>query len=287
MVNHLQKLVPEFSHFEELALQYDSEVVGHQTVLILNNGFPYSGGLHEDRNTSRRICAAEAIERSVVSRLRANSMVDDPFGLRKVSSTCGFAAGFEREPTFFRSVCEAVERWVWSKWIDEGLAPKDFKFSPERKLQKCLAAHFDEVKCFRSEVQIQRQGLPVFVPSKLQFVGVIGIKGNGIFPGARVSTDGDDLLTHCLVEAWRHLKIFENELQAKKPATLIDARIKEFGTNGKSKLTQIESLRSKPLPEVRLEFAKMVSEKNGYFVSRALAADYRQWNEGPNDRFVY
>ena len=227
------------------------------------------------------------IERAhvIIEREKA-STENDPFGLLISPTSCGFAAGFNRESTAFRSVCEAVERWCWSKWIDANIAPASVQLRCASGLQSYFASAFEKVYAFESLVSISSP-LPSFIPKDLKFAAVIGVKDGGIFPGSRVSTIDDDLLTHSLLESWRHLSIFRNELRDSTPTTIIDQRIKQFGRNGERELPIILKLKVGGFPSVNLRFVKEVVKGKPYFVWRSLADDFVPWHIGDEKRFVY
>src|SRR3990167_4634158 len=89
----------------------------HSSVLNLEKN-ALSSGCAETREVARRIAIAEAIERAMFKRMLASPQAKE-FCLDQIPSSSGFAVGFEKEATAFRSLCEAVERWAWSQWIDE------------------------------------------------------------------------------------------------------------------------------------------------------------------------
>jgi hypothetical protein len=288
MIETLRSLIPDFSHFEEFELRDHHGIAGYQTVLILTSGYPFAGGTHENKIVARQICAAEAIERAHVRMARESTeQGNDPLLLVEIPTSCGFAAGFESQPTIFRAVCEAVERWCWSKWIDEGYSPARVEVKTETRLGLYFSLEFDSVHWFRSSVKISGKMLPDFIPRSLIFSAAICAKNGGIFPGSRVSTEVDDLITHPLLEAWRHRAIYNIELQDQTPADIIDKRIKYYGKNGEATLSRLLTNKVNPPPSCQIRLISNVAKSKTYEVWRSLADDYIPWHEGDEKRFVY
>lgn len=223
MISILKSLIPDFSHLEESIFKVGDITIGHQCVLVLKSGYPFAGGTDVNPEIARRICAAEAIERSYVSRLKES----DP----RLTS-CGFAAGFEEKPTIFRAVCEAVERWAWSKWIDDAYSLNRANPKYERPLEVHFASYFSEVFAFSRSIHSDSSLWPTFMDKNLEFYVAIGQVDGGIFPGSRVTTGVDKRWDHPILEAWRHRMIFLNELKKSEPKNIFDLRIKNFGLNG-------------------------------------------------------
>ncbi len=101
-----------------LTMESKSDLFWH--VSVVNQFGITCGGLSNLREHAIRIGISEYIERFEFSRL-LNTSISSQFLLDKFPSTCGFAAGFNSLKTKKRSIAEAVERWCWSKWVDEGL----------------------------------------------------------------------------------------------------------------------------------------------------------------------
>lgn len=204
MIDLLKVLVSDFSHFQEHAIgESNKNVVGYQSSLITSQNRPFAGGTAAILNHARRICAAEAIERVSFLKALKTPTENKRLLLNEYPTTCGFAAGFEENSTVFRAVCEAVERWAWTKWIDESKGIKRVYPKIEKPLSSYFLDQFDEVFFFQSELAILADGLPLFIPKNLTWTVAIGKKGNGIFPGSRVTTNKDELWEHPLLEAWR------------------------------------------------------------------------------------
>lgn len=290
MIDTLRTLIPEFSHFQDTNLSDGHESVGHQVTMVLKDNTPFAGGTHADLNSARRICAAEAIERAYyLKSQRESNEHHDPLLLRLHPTTCGFAAGFERQATAYRAVCEAVERWCWSKWVDVGLKIERAENPSLSNLTKHLARDFESVIYLQKTITLSSGPLLLpFIPREFQFSVAIGISNGGIFPGSRVTTAEDNCWEHPVLEAWRHLHIFRNELRADQKMDIFDRRIFNFGSVGAVKLHHILEPKndgSWPMPALRLN--KEIPTSGNFFVWRALCDDYVGWELGDESRFVY
>lgn len=325
MLEFLKSINASFDRIEEASVNNeDGLAVGYHHSVLGKDNLPLSSGCHYDKNTAKRIAICEFAERAFVQNI-FNSKISNPklfeqFLLNDYPTTSGFAAGFENEATKFRSICEAIERWIWSKWIDEKYRiPKEDKsmiaFSP--LAQKFLEA-FDEVLLFRVPiiekiVTLQRDLLnnsfddalnqKIHV-SPLCFTVCLGIKDEGVFPGSRVSSIYDDIWTHPVIEAWRHLQIFNfnskncntafysdaylNKTQKKSDKVIID-RINYFGCNKNLALQTINEATKKfnliPALKVLTQLEQNITQP--FYLWRAICHDYIPWHLGGVDRFVY
>ncbi|RYZ89804.1 MAG: hypothetical protein EOP06_08795 [Proteobacteria bacterium] len=281
----LKALVPHFSHFEDSEIVIGGKSVGFQTVMVDSTHLPYAGGFGSSLNLARRICAAEAIERSYFFTLSEASEVDKAaFLMNEFPSSCGFAAGFELAPTIFRAQCEAIERWTWSQWVDQEQEMPQAASPMLGEVEKKFAGVFDRVAFF--EKQISCDQIPELSNQQIVFSAVIGQKGKGIFPGSRVSGLKDNRWGHGLLEAWRHLKVFEGS-QQKRFDNVIDQRIIKFGNNGADTLKNLRSFANPWATTPVLRISKAVANKSGYHVHRSLCHDYVGWDQGDENRFIY
>lgn len=293
MVELFKTLIPQFSHFQEGELINSvNKSVGFQSSIITKSGTPYAGGTAGDLNLARRICVAEAIERASFINVSIKKKVDDLYLLEEYPTTCGFAAGFNVNHTIFRSICEAVERWAWSKWIDDELGIPEVEVNLSSELSQFYSDAFDRVHFFQREIKLSDKLLPSFIGSDFHLSIAIGVKGKGIFPGSRVTTLEDEPWEHSLLEAWRHKIILENEILQSEPETLFDRRIKHFGEDGLDTLSKIRSFSIGEFPRPQLRLLKEVARgkydiSNLYYVWRALCSDYVGWDKGDDTRFVY
>ena len=205
MKNVAIALLDQMGHerFEETEIKSDKGItLGHHSVLILPGEIALGGGLAKNLNISRRIAVAESLERTTVDRLKLSKASCFEWHLDSFPTTCGFAAGFEREPTRMRSYCEAVERWAWSQWIDYGFDLEETTPKSLSNLTQVLLHPFEKVKFFVKKIKVS------IVPSRALYFGVvIGERGKGVFPGSRVCSDPENIWLHAAVEARRHFLV--------------------------------------------------------------------------------
>lgn len=293
MIEVLKKIVPRFSHIQEYEIKNSFGLtVGFQSTLVTDDNFAFAGGTANDLNLARRICFSEAIERVYFFKSLTSSALSSSLFLDKYPTTCGFAAGFNKEKTIFRAICEAVERWAWSKWIDKKFTISQVKPILNTRLSKHYLECFDEVIFLQSPIKLNSHLVPEYISKNLVWSVALGIKGNGIFPGSRVTTSLDEVWEHPLLEAWRHKLIYENELKNAECKDIFEERIKYFGENKEEALKQCAPFVAINFPEAKLNLMTSVKIEKfdseiSYFVYRALCEDYIGWEHGNESRFVY
>ncbi|MFN3454321.1 MAG: hypothetical protein ACK41T_05120 [Pseudobdellovibrio sp.] len=279
---------PEIKKVEEASISFNNNIIGWQYTCHGENG-PIGSGVSSEKNIALRISIAEAFERLAVNKI-AKSDLRIEYGLDIYGTTCGFAAGFDKYKTKLRSISEAIERWAWSKWIDDGYfinkvyAPKKLTL-----LGKYFQSHFDEVLHYQVPLilgeELQLQGMPQRV-----FLSItLGIKNNGIFPGSRIHFLGDEAWEHPLLEAWRHLKIYESPINLQED-TFVYGKIRYFGNHVDEALSQVNKANKKFLlsPELRLLKSHIIDNNdNTVFIWRSLMKNYIGWDQGEISRFVY
>jgi hypothetical protein len=262
----------------------DCTVIGWHSSVFDKNGIS-GGGLHTNKKTARRIATAEAAERKYF-KLLANSDQGADFYIPEFPTSCGFAAGFESENTRFRAIAEGVERWAWSKWIDEHFyIPKVEVLSSElTPLSKEFSSNFDKVSYYK--ITIDASHIPDFFQNVTLGIAICE-KDGGIFPGSRVSTTGDDPWQHAILEAWRHLKIFNQYKSIAELKSPFD-RIVYFGKNAAEAYNQINCAMKpcweKPKILIIKEFRPTIEL---FKMWRCLIDGYVGWHSGRKDRFVY
>jgi hypothetical protein len=251
-----------------------------------NEGNPFSGGTHRLADTALRIAIAEAFERSLFDRINDDSGLSKALLIDQFPSTSGFAAGFNSNRTRFRSFCEGLERWAWSQWIDgESYIPQVHRPDKLSPLSIHLLESFNQVLWFQKTI-------PVLFLNKeilLKFSVVIGLHGEGVFPGSRVSGPDDDFWEHGLIEAHRNFVNASKYSHIFKSSNdIISKRIYHFSINGKTALTQINAARSVKWkdPDIRL-FREVDTKVPGVYLWRCLFSDYIGWHLGDENRFVY
>lgn len=286
MIEFIKQRCPEFSHFEELELiNEDGSIVGCHVSAILNSGVPIGGGTSSSKEIAKRIAIAELLERMFFEKIQRDGL-GRKFMTDIVPSTSGFAFGFNRELTRFRAIAEGMERWIWSKWIDEGyyIKPDNLDENKLTALGKYLYSKFDRVDSYSKlfKLKIGEKNL-VFK------IGIIlGVKDDGIFPGSRVSGENADVWEHGLIEAFRHLNIYQGRSKYHHTNNIINDRINYFGSNSKFAFNQIKRSKKIEWPEPKLLLLKEFQTLNkSCFMWRALMENFIPWTNGDRCRFVY
>ena len=289
----IQKLQPDFDGMVEQSIQTkDHEKVGWHCYAYLKNGVCIGNGTHARKEIARRIAIAECLERAVFYKMCKDvkkQEVKDVFLLKGHPTTCGFAVGFKDENTKWRAVCESLERWAWSKWIDEHF------FLPEisvpsglfSQLSNTLRIPFDRIQCYQKKMTL-------FIEKKLlslNFNVFLGFKDKGVFPGSRVTPEQEDQWDHCVIEAWRNCNNFEMYQRKSPPPprgnSIID-RIMYFGENAQKAMESIACSKQEKWPSPQMELLRPFSvPEDAFYVWRCLMKDYVPWDQGSKDRFVY
>lgn len=249
--------------------------------------YPIGGGTHVNARTAQLIAYHEMIERNIFHKYLREK--NETLFLDQNPTTCGMAVGQDVYKTKLRSIGEAIERWAWSKWIDENYyIPKiDVDLKQLGPLATYYQSFFDEVIFHYFEFPTQ-----LLLGKKLRpriLIG-LGIKGNGIFPGSRLSFDDEDKYDHALVESWRNLMISESlSRQLTPPHSFIDKRILFFGKNKDVAFEQIAKAEKKDWPAIQF---KLMAKEMDTGISkikmyRSLCSNYLGWSEGDVSRFVY
>lgn len=284
LLDQLKKLNPSFVGFAEQEINIKDRTIGYHVYGIDELGHSFSGGTSSCREEALRIAVAEAFERSFVAALFFDEFKRKQFSLDKFPSSSGFAAGFESLPTFKRSICEAVERWAWSKWIDEGYS-LDLVSEPYRptELASHLVSFFEEFKWFKKDLSINIDGVEL----DLKFVVFVGFKGEGVYPGSRVSFSEVDLWEHPVVEAFRNLNNCSSP-ETSSNEDIIARRAIFFSTNRKLAEEQMTTSKNSIWPKPELELCSNIpTEIPGIFLWRSLCSHYLGWDKGQLSRFVY
>lgn len=278
MLEVIRKIEPHFKTVRDAIITSSRAHIGWHCTALDSCLMPLGSGLAEEKNTARRIAVAEVIERGLAIKL-ARSKHRHRFLISEFPTTCGFAAGFDREATRFRAICEAYERWAWSKWIDDGHTVDQLHAEPTNlsSLAVHFASKFQEVLFFSRSLG-----------NNLHFAATLGLTERGIFPGSRVSTALDDLWTHAIVEAWRHKQIVESAKRWTKNTKFLDDRITYFAGHRDEGLAQIKKAikATWPNPSLRI-LEEYKTGFPGVFLFRALCNDFLGWHAGSHKRFVY
>lgn len=283
--DYLHSLGCEFNSIETFPMVgHDGEVVGYHAIVSRNDGAS-GGGTHQDKQIAIRIAVAESLERFYVHKLYHDVDLKNRFGLDFNPSTSGFAFGFDQQKTKWRAICEGLERWAWSKWIDDGHRVPECVQPEISKLGLSLASEFKEFKYFKYDFEfLTEQGSLQF-----SFIVSLGLTSDGVFPGSRVVLADDICWDHPIVESYRNLQVSLGfKSGTSKPDSKIEDRILHFSQNRPKALAKISSCQRGgwPHPKVQLLRGLPIEDANGYLY-RCLCQDFIPWHEGPKDRFVY
>lgn len=284
-MNSVLEFLPEIASAEESPIEVEGQVIAWHVVLFDQEKNALGGGFHEQKETARRIAIAEAAERKLVSNLRESAFANN-FQLNTHPTTCGFAAGFDSEKTRQRAIAEAVERWAWSKWIDEHFEMKKLKSETIKLSQRgnFFYSLFDSVLFFGQT--IDTSGITDFV-NNVEIGIVIGIKDGGVFPGSRVAVTKDEIWDHAFIEAWRHLEI-SKKYKGSTEDPFPYGRIFHFAKNTSEALTQIEKANKIQWPSPKVS---LILEHQTNIIDlhlwRAIMKDFISWGVGDQKRFVY
>ncbi len=266
----------------------NGEPLGWNAVVETSRNLAFSGGTSSDKDTAIRIALAECFERSLF--LKIYNMKTPLFSellLDKHPSSSGFACGFQKSSTKFRSICEGLERWAWSQWIDSKyIMPKISSIDHASKLTTFLASKFEKHSFFSKEIY--------FEGNRYRFVIFLGEHKSGIFAGSRVSTFLDsNIWEHALIEAYRNLenfKLFQKNGTAEffEQLDIIGKRSRYFGSHAEEAWTQINAAEKELWKQPVAEVSKFVeTEIADIYLHRCLMKDYIGWHKGEPNRFVY
>ena len=285
MITWVRTIEPKFAQFQEAAIfSVAGDVVGWHATAVSFDGRALGSGCHSDRDTARRIALAEMLERAVFGSL-LSSQQSHRLLLEEFPSTSGFAAGFDSQATRRRAICEAHERWAWSKWVDDGYALTELRVLPKfSEFARSLLAVFEEVRLWTGEfLAADSTGLD---GKTLKFGVLLGFKEGGVFPGSRVALSQDDIWDHAAVEAWRHFHL--TRVRSEPPKDIIQERAHYFAHNAQYALSAIakSTPRAWPTPKMRL-IAEVQLETDRFSLWRALCSDFTPWHLGSDRRFVY
>ncbi|MBF0365301.1 MAG: hypothetical protein HQK50_06995 [Oligoflexia bacterium] len=286
MIEELRLLDSKFQKIIVSPIKEKDQDIGYSSIVICNDS-AIGGGVSSSEDESVKIAIAEFIERSLFKMI-SNSDQRQDFLLDEHPTTSGFAAGFDHSKTFLRALCEATERWLWSKWIDEGFFVPSISIPLQNMtpLERFFLSHFDSTQFRKMSITIDH---PITGKATAYFAVCLGIKGNGIFPGSRVSFVEDNLWVHPLVEAYRHLDIFNKRDKDRALADFdfIDQRIIYFGENKEHALNTISTCKRTDWPKITYKLTKEYPTNKQYYLWRVLADNYKGWHQGCYDRFVY
>lgn len=278
-------ILPEIELIEETPIVLDEKNVGWHVNIKSKYGYIGSGvGL--ELNVARRIAVAESVER--ITFLKLTEIQKKKILFDDYPTTCGFAAGFEADGAKFRSISEAIERWGWSKWIDDGFHIPELKvinLNILTPIAKFFLKQFDSYRLY--EIHLNTKDLQFLnFPDKVKFCIFLGFKNDGVFPGSRVCSVHEDGWTHSVTEAWRHFVIFNSNIDC--DAVFPIKRICYFGKNSEKAVNIIQNSNNTQWPEMKLLLHECIDSKiKNTYIFRTLLFDYIGWDKGDEKRFVY
>jgi ribosomal protein S12 methylthiotransferase accessory factor YcaO len=279
--NELVTFLPDLKEIQESPFVIDGREMAFQSSVILNNGYCIGSGFSQNIITARKIALSEAIERKAFfniykSKLKSEYLVDE------FPTTCGFAVGTTLKSARDRALAEAVERWLRSKWIDEGFALIELPLNPQglNSVEKHFISCFEKVRLFVHSCEIDVYGILEVVNSVI----VVGLTPEGAFVGSKSTLNDNAPLLSALVEAWRHLRLSESTTQ-KDPELAV---IKYFAKNKDAALSQISMAQKQGLLNPVLRLLKKVDIPiKDIYCFRAICKDFRGWHGDEITRFVY
>lgn len=286
LLNHLLRLNSSIKSINKQPIMNShNAIVGWNCYFVNNKGQSFAGGTAQNEHLALQIAVAESFERTIFSILFSKELYVKNYLLDEIPSTSGFAVGFTKESTAFRSICEAVERWSWSQWIDYGFKTPLLKKSNFSKLATHLTTLFDGYELYQKTVHLDSE----LICEPLIFSVFLGFKNNGIFAGSRVTTIKDDPWDHAAIEAYRNLK--NSELI---DSTLLDAeniisqRVLYFSKNKNTAIEQINRALITEWKHAKILLHKEVpTDISGVYMYRTICKDFKYWHLGGVDRFVY
>lgn len=289
LLDKLEKINPAVLGINIQEIRNNSdETIGWNAVVDTSVKLAFSGGTSTVKDTAIRIAIAECFERSLFLKLSENENQEFfELMLDRHPSSSGFACGFQRSTTKFRSVCEAIERWAWSKWIDSGyLMNRESEIKSMSKLTKFLISKFEKNSLFSREIFLEG--------SRYNFVVFLGECRGGIFAGSRVSSfEDDEIWEHSVIEAYRNLenfKLFElnGTAESYENLDIIGKRSRFFGSHADEAWRQINAAQKELWTQPVVEISRFVDTKiTDVYLHRCLMKDYVGWHEGEPNRFVY
>lgn len=270
----------EFNLLREVGLDY------WHTCILDASGKVISGGFGEGKSISRKIALSEYFERVKVKQLLAmgkSTYVE--WGLDQIPTGCGFAVGFDENNVRLRSVGEAIERWVLSKWIDENFRITEISYEEVYAgldpVSRWLSEQFDQVRFFEKDVIV------LFDDEFHKFkIGItVGKKDGGAFLGSSAKISSANIWQHSLLESFRHVLIKMNSAPQK---SFPDNRIRYFACNYNSAALQISCATKNTwsMPQISFHKLKFFDAEN-FFLARTIIRGWTSWHLGPTDRFLY
>ena len=282
----LQKINTDIKSLDiQPIINSDSKIVGWNCYFMNHLNQAIAGGTSSNKDIAVRIAVAECYERSLFNQININTAQHSELLLNESPSTSGFAAGFEKESTAFRSLCEGIERWAWSKWIDEGFYIEKKVINNLNELSIHMISEFSKCNYYQTPIKISHP----FSNTDLVFSVFLGFKKNGVFAGSRVTNKLDNPWEHAIIESYRNLKNFElsnrNQIDNNN---LIGQRAYYFGSHSSEALLQIMNAKKIEWPAAKLRIHKEIQTNiDSIYLFRSICFDFKYWHLGDEKRFVY
>ena len=97
-----------------------------------------------------------------------------------------FSVGYDAEATRQRSINEAVERWAWSKWIDEKKSIPTYSAEHLTDIARFFYNKFQSIQFYRKEIEA-----PLFPSGVGTLVIAICCDSRGVFVGSKLGEAGE------------------------------------------------------------------------------------------------
>lgn len=239
-------------------------------------------GFAQDVHLAKAKAFSEMVERYMVSELASDPKAAHSWRLDFDPSCSGFAVGFNKDRTLWRSICEATERFVVSKWIDEDLPLSRLRTTPHQHIALGFKpTGIEEWYGFYVELPVQLGDRVVILNSAV----MSATTKRGIFCGYATRLDLDEAIEHAIVEAMRNLSIFRN--QAARDFFPFD-RIWYFGENkefGLRKILKNSTFEKSRWPTPLIKFSR-ADRFEDIWLARTIFDGWTPWQLGPIDRFI-
>lgn len=246
---------------------------------------PFVGsGFGETLELAKKKAFSELNERYIVCQLNNNYIENDPWGLKFDGSCSGFALGYSREKTILRSICEAIERWTLSKWIDEGLNLNQTEDLKKLDLyQNAIAKHFSHCTSYFKVIPVNLHDKII----QVYVTVVLAWTKQGVFAGYGSKLNLYDSLNHAAIEALRNFLIDKNQ---QKRDFFPYNRITFFANNRELAESIINTNTTKsetskwPFPTLKVCHTEQFHD---FWVTRTIFNDWQPWQLGTEKRFLY
>ena len=242
-----------------------------------------SGGTSIYKAVSLRIAYAELIERVMFKTIFLEEQKKRDFLIYDYPTTCGFAAGFSDIETCMRSICEAVERWSWTQWIDNACYVEPFFPAIKNELCTFLLSDFKNYQFYIKKINTEKMK-ELIGKTELFFCAILAYTEEGVFLGSRVSNNLSDMIQHSVIEAHRARKIFLKPSESKPD--FYSNRVNFWGKN-KCFIPKIENFKRTDFCAPELILNKKISIGDNLFFYRSICLNHKSWHIGDEKRFVY